>query len=52
MCALINIFHVEEGYHPSQCAASGAEPLYDTPAEGHKELSPDSIVVGEGQICG
>ena len=50
LCALLNIFHVEEGYHPPQCVASRAEPLYDTPAEGHKEFSSDSIVVREGQV--
>ena len=48
---LVDIFHVEEGYHSSQCAASRAELLHDTPAEGHIELSSDSIVVGEGQVC-
>ena len=51
LCALLNIVHVEEGYHPPKCAASRAELLYDTPVEGHKKLSSDSIVVGEGQVC-
>ena len=51
LSTLVNIFHVEKGYHPSQCAASRAEPLHDTPAEGHIELSSDPIVVGEGQVC-
>ena len=44
---LVNTVHVEEGYHPPHCAASRAELLYDTPMEGHKELSSDSIVIGE-----
>ena len=50
LCALVNIFHVEEGYHSPKCVASRAEPLYGTPAEGHIELSSDSIMVGEGQV--
>ena len=51
LSTLVDIFHVEEGYHPSQCAASRAEPLNDTPAEGHIELRSNSIVVREGQVC-
>ena len=50
LCALLNIVHVEEGYHPPKCVASRAEPLYGTPVEAHIELSSGSIVVGERQV--